>query len=337
MTTENKPEREYEFYAFISYKRGGEDEKWAKMIQRRLESYRIPVADLSERLGGGRPAQDIPRRLRVFRDKTDLGSHSNLQQGLSSSLESSRYLIAICSPRSAESPYVDAEVRYFAEVGRSEYIIPFAIGGALDSCYPPSLPPDISGVTLSSGTDEEAFIHLLARMLRVDYSELYQTHLRAARRRAARMLSAVAAVLALTTALGLWAVSAGIRATTYRVESEALVDFLTFDLIREAAPYISTQARASITDKVREHYERWEPREPKTVYAKAVNLRQRGGVAADHDPQGALELELQSLALLEKLNRDSPGNENYFAAYSDALLGAGRLLEVMGESEEAVF
>jgi tetratricopeptide (TPR) repeat protein len=172
-------------------------------------------------------------------------------------------------------------------------------------------------------------------MLRVGYAELYQTHLRETRRRAARMLSAVAAVLALTAGLALWAVSAERWATKERVESEALVDFLTFDLMREASDYISTQARASIKDKVREHYERWEPREPRAFYARAANLAQLGGVIADHDPRGALELELRSLALLEQLHRDAPDNENYFGLYADVLRLTGTLHEGMGEPEEA--
>lgn len=33
---------EYTYYAFISYKR--EDEKWAKWLQKKLESYGFPVA-----------------------------------------------------------------------------------------------------------------------------------------------------------------------------------------------------------------------------------------------------------------------------------------------------
>ena len=117
---------EYEFYAFISYKRGEADEKWARRLHRELERYRIPVGDIPK---AARREGEIylPRHLRIFRDKLDLGSHSRLEQGLSDNLNASRFLIVICSKRSAESPYVDAEVRHFVETGRGENIVPFFI------------------------------------------------------------------------------------------------------------------------------------------------------------------------------------------------------------------
>ena len=104
----------YAFFAFISYKRGEQDEYYAKWLQKKLESYRIPTEIAHDQ---GEP---LPKHLKVFRDKSDLGSHSNLQEGLTKSLGQSRYLIVVCSPRSAQSPYVDAEVRYFQEQGRGD-------------------------------------------------------------------------------------------------------------------------------------------------------------------------------------------------------------------------
>jgi hypothetical protein len=38
--------RQYRFYAFVSHAEGESDEKWARRLQRELERYRIPVADL---------------------------------------------------------------------------------------------------------------------------------------------------------------------------------------------------------------------------------------------------------------------------------------------------
>lgn len=37
---------EYTYYAFISYQR--KDEKWAKWLQRKLENYKLPVANAKE-------------------------------------------------------------------------------------------------------------------------------------------------------------------------------------------------------------------------------------------------------------------------------------------------
>ncbi|MDR3265031.1 MAG: toll/interleukin-1 receptor domain-containing protein [Synergistaceae bacterium] len=337
--TEN---REYEFHAFISYKHGGEDEKWTRWLQRKLESYRIPVADLP---GDEKSGNAFPRRLRVFRDKSDLGSHAKLERGLSENLDASRYLIVVCSRRSAESPYVDAEVCHFVEMGREGNVIPFVIEepGLNSLPYPPSLPPGTPCVDLSvplegSAPDrEEAFIHLLSRLLRVDRENLWQAHLRASMRQTACRLSLAAITLTLLTTLVLWAVSAERRATERRLVAEEVVNFLTFDLIREASPYIPARTRASITEKVREYYEKWAPHELAATYAKAVNLGQRGSVATfvDGDTPGAFVLQSQARELFERLHRSAPHNESYFSSYTDAIIEMGSLLEIRGESERA--
>jgi hypothetical protein len=212
----------YEFYAFVSYKRGEADEKWARRLQRELERYRVPVADLK----GGHVSNSpgvLPRRLRVFRDKSDLGSHPTVEQGLSENLDSSRWLIVVCSPRSAESPYVDAEVRRFVETGRGENIVPFYIGteGAPSKTTPVeqardarrfrprSVPAEAEAVAAPGGeTWEEMFVRLLARILRVDFDNLWRAHLKASRRRTFLRLCGAAVLLVLTAALGLWALSA---------------------------------------------------------------------------------------------------------------------------------
>ena len=89
----------YKFTAFISYKRGEDDEKYARWLQGKLESFRIPTEIAPQAAG-----DTANRRFRVFRDKTDLGSHAELREGLHKSLEQCRYLIVVCSPRSAASP-----------------------------------------------------------------------------------------------------------------------------------------------------------------------------------------------------------------------------------------
>lgn len=339
--------RKYEFYAFISYKRGEEDEKWARRLQRELERYRIPVADLmgvkvaeSERPDG----ENFPRRFRVFRDKSDLGSHSTVEQGLSENLDASRFLIIVCSRRSAESSYVDAEVRRFVENGRGENILPFFIEGSEPEQSrgspkfprPPSLPTEMEGVAASEGR-EESFIHLLALLLRVEQESLMQAHLRAARRLAAYRFFAAAVSVILIAGLGLWALAAESRATEWRKGSEELVDFLTFDVIRETVAWLPWRERASITEKVSAYYTRWEPRTPRAAFAYAVNLNQLGSIAANiaGKEENAIELISQALEVLGDLNETEPDNERIFDEYSYTLLAAGRLFEAVDRMERA--
>ncbi|WP_308777522.1 toll/interleukin-1 receptor domain-containing protein [uncultured Bacteroides sp.] len=117
-------EKTYTYYAFISYKR--EDEKWARWLQHKLEYYKIPLSVRKYN-------SSIPENVRpVFKDTTDL-SGGVLEKAINEALESSKYLIVICSPRAAQSPWVCKEVQKFIDLGREEYIIPFIVDGIPNS------------------------------------------------------------------------------------------------------------------------------------------------------------------------------------------------------------
>jgi tetratricopeptide (TPR) repeat protein len=342
---------EYEFYAFVSYELGNADEKWAIRLQRELKRYRVPVTDLQ----GSRSV--LPKRLRVFRDEPGLNSCPAVEQGLSENPDSSRWLIVICSPRSANSLRVDAEVRCFVEMGKGENIIPFYIGAenaspkttpvelARDArkFRPASIPAEAEPVIASDGeTWEKTFIGLLARMLRVDFDNLLRAHLKASRRRTFLGLCGAAALLILTAALGMWALSAEARATALRAETEALVDFLTFDLIREASPWLPSDKLVLVYGRVGEYYGRWDANGSRALFAQAVNLDQRAGAAALDFPEkengggeNADALYTRALEILESLRRENPGDESYFAKYSQTLLSAGLLREQEGNPDDA--
>jgi tetratricopeptide (TPR) repeat protein len=334
----NSENSEYEFYAFISYKRGGADEKWACRLQRELERCRIPVDDMpkdSRRVDG----VSLPRRLRAFRDKLDVESHSRLGQHLSGNLDASRFLIVICSRRSAESPYVDAEVRHFVETGRGENIIPFFIEEQPNGhgfFHPPSIAAEIKGVSAEEG-DEEAFIHLLSRLLRVNRENLFHAHLRASRRRMACRFTAVSVMIVLTAVLGLWALAAETRAERWRVESENLVDFLNFDVIRETTAWLPSSKLVSISERVGKYYERWEPTEPRAAFAQAVSLNRLGSVAYNQpgNRERAIDLLTSASDILENLREQEPDNESYFAECSWTLFRTGSLFEKEDRFERA--
>ncbi len=106
----------YKNKAFISYRHAPRDMMIAKLLQRRLEEYRIPreiaVARGMNRVG------------RIFRDQTDLGAQPNLSEELRKELEESEFLIVICSPGAARSRWVLEEVAYFLKCHGAERIIP---------------------------------------------------------------------------------------------------------------------------------------------------------------------------------------------------------------------
>lgn len=166
----------YTYYAFISYQR--KDEKWAKWLQRKLENYKLPVANAK---GSSDKKSKYIRP--VFRDKTDLTA-GPLPDALKEALQQSRYLIVICSPNAVESPWVNEEIETFTKAGRTEYVIPFIVDGEPYSkddakeCFPDAIkaiPKDKEplGVNINESGKERAFIRTVAYMLNVKFDELW--------------------------------------------------------------------------------------------------------------------------------------------------------------------
>ena len=167
-----------EYYAFISYKR--EDEKWAKWLQHKLEYYRFPT-NLN-----GRP--DLPKYIRpTFRDVTDLNP-GLLSEEINKALRGSEWLIVICSPRSAKSPWVCKEAQTFIELGRADHIIPFVIEGKPFSndateCYPKALLNllgcnELLAANINEMGRDAAAIKVIARMFDIRFDILWQRHRR---------------------------------------------------------------------------------------------------------------------------------------------------------------
>lgn len=171
-------------YAFISYSH--KDEKMAKWLQRKLESYKLPTNIHNE--------YENSRYLRpIFRDQTDL-SVGVLTDELKNNLFNSKYLIVVCSPNSAQSQWVNEEVRTFIEWGRIGNIILFVIDGELNR-YSDYLPfvlreyvkkhpeCELLASDIRVSGKEHAYIRIVSGMLQVDFDVLWQRHIREKRRR----------------------------------------------------------------------------------------------------------------------------------------------------------
>lgn len=167
---------QYIYYAFISYQR--KDEKWAKWLQRKLENYKLPVANAK-----GVSDKKTKYIRPVFRDKTDLTA-GPLPDALKEALHQSRYLIVICSPNAVQSPWVNEEIETFIKVGRTEFIIPFIVDGepysedGAKECFPDAIKAipkekEPLGVNINENGKERAFIRTVAYMLNVKFDELW--------------------------------------------------------------------------------------------------------------------------------------------------------------------
>ena len=155
----------YKYTAFISY--NSKDDKVARWLQTRLESYSLPSVLANDSGVGNKLDGNSRRRFRIFRYVTDFVA-KNIND-VTKELDQSKYLIVVCSPNSANAPWVRTEVGYFIANNRKNDIIPFVVNGIPYSnkeneCFTPELKsafPDGSalGVSLNDCGDDLWIFH----------------------------------------------------------------------------------------------------------------------------------------------------------------------------------
>ena len=203
--TDSTPHR---YRAFISYSKL--DQQHAKRLHSALETYRVPK--------GIDVALPRDRRLgRFFRDDDEMGASTDLGATLRDALDSSENLILICSPHSARSRWVNAEVVHFKNLGRR--ILAAVVDGIPNSndpesnCFPPALASQPAGEELLSerhteplGIDlrkesfQRARIRLVAGLLGISFDSLWQ---RERRRKMKRRAVAAVVTVVLASVIGL--------------------------------------------------------------------------------------------------------------------------------------
>jgi hypothetical protein len=231
----------FKYRAFVSYSH--RDAAWAAWLHRALETYRI-----DKDLIGRETAQGpVPKTLRpIFRDREDFAAGHSLNEQTLVALEASQFLVVICSPNAAQSPYVNEEVHSFKAMGRNAQILPVIVDGEPGDpqreCFPPALRvklgPD-GGPTVEreepiaadarSGSDgrETAKLKIVAGLLGLGLDEIRRRAERA-RRRQIRLRIGVASIAAGVIAIALlgwtWEMSYGSRldaAQMLNIETDA--------------------------------------------------------------------------------------------------------------------
>ena len=177
----------YTNIAFISYKR--EDEEWAKWLQKKLEHYKLPTEIRKQN-----PDLEFAKNPRhVFKDTTDL-SGGVLAKAIKEGLDSSKFLIVICSPRAAKSEWVCKEVQEFIDSGREEYIIPFIIDGEPyaknpeNECFPEALKAlagerELLGININENGRDSAAVKVVARLFDLMFDVLWKRFRREKRKK----------------------------------------------------------------------------------------------------------------------------------------------------------
>lgn len=126
-----KDEHEYYYDAFISYRHMEPDMTVAIKLHRSLEGYRIPKS-ISRQKG-------IKKLHRLFRDQAELPTSSNLNADITRALETSRYLIVVCSHNTPKSKWCTQEIVEFKKLHGDGRILTILIEGEPSEAFPEPL------------------------------------------------------------------------------------------------------------------------------------------------------------------------------------------------------
>ena len=267
---------DFRYRAFISYSH--QDKSWAGWLHKALETYAIPKRLIGQTTAAGL----IPKRLApIFRDRDELASATDLGRKVNEALAQSANLIVICTPRSANSHWVNEEVLAFKRLGRSENIFCLIADGEpnatvlpgreTEECFAQALrftvdadgkltdrPTEPIAADARRGKDGKtnAKLKLIAGILDIGFDALKHRELQRRNRRMAALATLALIVMAVTTTLAIMAVIARHAAVVAshaaerrQKQAEALVGFMLGDLNDKLAQV----ARLDIMEAVDDH------------------------------------------------------------------------------------
>ena len=205
----------YHYNAFISYNHNPRDRKIALLLQRKLESYKLPPE-----ISGTYGSNGIKR---VFLDTGELEVSGDLNTVITDALSNSDYLIVICSPESKSSIWVQREIEFFLQTHSKDRILTVITAGE-----PFDVLPDIllyeDKVDEKTGESTRVFLEplssdyrlpvhkankqelprLAAAIIGCRYDDLVQRQRVHALKRRAALLSAAAVILTASVSYLIW-------------------------------------------------------------------------------------------------------------------------------------
>ncbi len=332
------------YKAFISYSH--RDESWGQWLQRALEGYRVP----RHLVGNKGEFGAIPARLSpVFRDREDLSSAADLSASIKRELSLAETLIVICSPSSAQSHWVNEEIRYFQSLGRGERIYALIAEGEpgsadpAENCFPSAL------VTNPDGSECEplaadarkwgdgkllAKLKLISGILGIRLDHLRRRDMQ--RRHRLWMASSMTALLvaAVTTVLAIMAVTARNAAENRREHAENLVGYMVGDLRKKLATVGRLDILDSMGDQVTAYLDTLDPNEvtDESLNQQAKVWRQLGEVSRDQRKlKEAMEAFTKSRDVLAELYRRQPENADRLFELGQAEFWVGYIHMDLGD------
>jgi hypothetical protein len=217
------------YSAFISYSHG--DERFARNLQQRLESYRLPR----------RLAKETHRtRLKpAFRDSNELSADHDLTEAVRAALAQSDFLVVVCSSRSAQSEWVGREIEIFRHHSGDRRILTALIDGDADCAFHPALrrrphgratEPLAADFRPGVGGGRIALLKLIAPIAGVALDDLVHRDSQRRVRQAGAVAAGALAGMVLLSALTMVALTQRSAAVHERNKAQALVGFMATDL-----------------------------------------------------------------------------------------------------------
>ena len=321
-------EKEYKYDAFISYRHCDLDKFVAENLHKALETYELPK-NLKEQLNiEGRTFK------RLFRDQEELPLSSNLEDPILEALNSSKYLIVICSPRLKASLWCKKEIETFKKLRGRENIFCVLIEGEPADSFPEEvlfdevkvtkngktktekkpvepLAADVRGTTNKEVLKKihEEKLRLAAAMCHIDYDDLRQRHKLREQKRKANIATAI------SIASILFLLYTSIMLIKINSQQNTLKRHQALTLANKAEEYISKDNRY---DAIKNSYESLTKfdgvKMPYTPEGESALVESLGVYDVGSSYKVVSELKTSGVATLIK----SSENNKYVAVYDES-------------------
>ncbi len=240
--------------AFISYRHCELDKFVAENLHKQLEAFKVPKSIIQSGKTNGKAKIE-----RVFRDRDELPLASNLADPITQALQSSDYLIVICSPRLPESKWCLKEIETFIEMHGRDHILAVLIEGEPIDSFPEILRFDEKVVTEADGSThiekieveplaadvrgkdkkevlkqiKNELLRLVAPILDCNYDDLRMRHKEARQKKIIRISLAISIVCLIFTAISTT------MALTIHKQSNTIEEQYHAALVTQAISYAS--------------------------------------------------------------------------------------------------
>lgn len=322
----------FKYAAFISYAHA--DEAVAARLHRALETYTIPKSLRT---------QDSWAKLSpVFRDTTELTAHHSLSEKIRDAVQSSRFLIVLCSPAAKASHWVNEEIRLFRSLHGEGSILCVLAEGAPEISFPPALTeggrePLAANIGGSKDNFRLGTTQLAASMLGVGLDQLIQ---RDAKRRRNRFRVLTAASMAFAAIMGgmAWtAIDARDAAEISRTEAEKMVEFMLTDLKSDLEPVGKLNILDDVGKRVTQYYSAipLSDMDDERLARQARARHLLGQVAMDQGNMEKAKSEVDAAyAATKEVLEQNPNDTDAIFAHAQSAYWVGAIFDRIGNIEK---